>query len=341
MRKSLLLITVLILLSSIVLAQEERKVLVEVFTNSHCGLCPNAHSIIDDYLSEPNGDRINYIYYHMVYPYSDDILYQQSMVSSDARDDYYNPIESTPRGFFDGVPQGSSSGWSATLDNLISTNSPMKIDLTGSINGNEITINTSVTRTGNVTDSDLRMHFVIVEDVMYNGRNGLSNHKHVMRKMLPSPSGLPFSVNLNETKKDEITFNVDALWDASMLSVVVFIQSAAGLTAYQSETISYNDLAITKVENDNSVPNELSLEQNYPNPFNPTTIIRFSIPSTTFVQLKVYNVLGNEIATIVNKEMPAGNYSVEYDASILPSGIYFYTLTTNNFSKTRKMTLVK
>ena len=94
-------------------------------------------------------------------------------------------------------------------------------------------------------------------------------------------------------------------------------------------------------ENDISTAIEFSLEQNYPNPFNPTTTIKYSLHSTSSVQLKVYNVLGNEIATIVNEELPAGDYSLNYDASNLPSGIYFYTLTTNDFSKTKKMTLVK
>lgn len=94
-------------------------------------------------------------------------------------------------------------------------------------------------------------------------------------------------------------------------------------------------------ESNISTPTEYYLKQNYPNPFNPTTTIRFSIPSATFVQLKVYNILGNEIATIVNEQLPAGNYSVEYDEANLSSGIYFYTLTTNDFSETKKMTLVK
>ena len=94
-------------------------------------------------------------------------------------------------------------------------------------------------------------------------------------------------------------------------------------------------------ESDISTPNKFSLEQNYPNPFNPSTTIRYSIPSPSSVQLKIYNILGNEIATLVNEELAAGNYNVEYDASNLPSGIYFYTLTTDGFSETKKMTLVK
>ena len=93
--------------------------------------------------------------------------------------------------------------------------------------------------------------------------------------------------------------------------------------------------------NDISTPKNFYLEQNYPNPFNPSTTISYSISSATPVKLKIYNVLGNEIATIVNEQLPAGNYTVEYDAYNLPSGIYFYTLTTNDFSETKKMTLVK
>ena len=66
---------ILLLSSASLYSQEERKVLVEVFTNSHCPLCPSAHNVIDNYLAGPNGDKISYIYYHMVYPYSDDQLY--------------------------------------------------------------------------------------------------------------------------------------------------------------------------------------------------------------------------------------------------------------------------
>ena len=90
-----------------------------------------------------------------------------------------------------------------------------------------------------------------------------------------------------------------------------------------------------------------TLMQNYPNPFNPTTKIKFTIPSVettrrvVFTTLKVYDILGNEIVTLVNEEKPAGNYNVIFDASKLSSGVYFYTLKTGEFSKTNKMILTK
>jgi hypothetical protein len=97
----------------------------------------------------------------------------------------------------------------------------------------------------------------------------------------------------------------------------------------------------TSVENENVAPNNFELSQNYPNPFNPTTKISFSILSSAFTSLKVYDILGNEVATLVQEEKPAGTYEVQFDASNLSSGVYFYTLSTHNFTSTKKMILTK
>ncbi|NWG27485.1 MAG: T9SS type A sorting domain-containing protein [Ignavibacteriaceae bacterium] len=86
---------------------------------------------------------------------------------------------------------------------------------------------------------------------------------------------------------------------------------------------------------------EYSLSQNYPNPFNPTTTINYSIKTTGLVTLKVYDMLGVEVASLVNENQEAGNYSVTFNASELPSGIYFYTLTSGNFIVTKKLILLR
>jgi len=85
---------------------------------------------------------------------------------------------------------------------------------------------------------------------------------------------------------------------------------------------------------------ELSI-QNYPNPFNPITIIRYQMPKDEFVTLRVYDILGREITTLVNEEKPAGTYSVNFNASNLASGIYFYKISAGNFSQTKKMLLLR
>ncbi len=120
-------------------------------------------------------------------------------------------------------------------------------------------------------------------------------------------------------------------------------------------SFEYSDIVAIEIIS----PVKFSLEQNYPNPFNPTTKIKYSIPSviasgakqSQLVTLKVYDVLGNEVAILVNEEKPAGSYEVEFSAKggsasggnaiNLPSGTYFYQLTSGNIVATRKMILLK
>ena len=94
-------------------------------------------------------------------------------------------------------------------------------------------------------------------------------------------------------------------------------------------------------EETNQLPVKFELEQNYPNPFNPTTKITFSLPKTNFVIIKVYDLLGRQVATLINKNKPAGNYTVEFNASKLTSGIYFYRMESGPFSQTKKLLLLK
>jgi photosystem II stability/assembly factor-like uncharacterized protein len=136
---------------------------------------------------------------------------------------------------------------------------------------------------------------------------------------------------------------------AQWLSSLCFSSESLGWAVGNEGTIVHTtNGGVTFIgnEEDGEIPNEFLLEQNYPNPFNPITKISYSIPELSFVTLKVYDVLGNEIATLLNEEKTAGNYEVEFDSHSgsvrnLPSGIYFYKITTSNFSETKKMILMK
>jgi len=86
---------------------------------------------------------------------------------------------------------------------------------------------------------------------------------------------------------------------------------------------------------------DYDLKQNYPNPFNPTTKIKYSVPRTSQVQLKIFDILGNEIETLINEKKPAGSYEITFNARSLPSGIYFYQLKAGSFIETKKMILLK
>ena len=81
--------------------------------------------------------------------------------------------------------------------------------------------------------------------------------------------------------------------------------------------------------------------QNYPNPFNPSTNINFTLPKTEYVTLKIYDILGKEVAILINQELNAGNHTKTWDANNLSSGVYFYRLTAGKFTETKKMILVR
>ena len=91
----------------------------------------------------------------------------------------------------------------------------------------------------------------------------------------------------------------------------------------------------------NIAPAKFSLEQNYPNPFNPSTEIKFSIPQTTNVTLRVFDIMGREVVTLIDEQMEAGKHSVIFNAASLSSGVYYYTIITENFIQTKKMLLLK
>jgi len=100
----------------------------------------------------------------------------------------------------------------------------------------------------------------------------------------------------------------------------------------------YSDVVEVEV---NNLPTEFSLSQNYPNPFNPSTNIEYSVPSSEYVSLKVYDILGNLVATLVNEKKEAGKYKVTFNASNLASGLYFYKIQAGSFNQVRKMLLIK
>jgi hypothetical protein len=108
-----------------------------------------------------------------------------------------------------------------------------------------------------------------------------------------------------------------------------------------SDTIGVLVQAITGLEDINILPSVYKLEQNYPNPFNPTTIINYELPITNDVDLSIYNLVGQKIATLVREKQQAGSYQVEWDASSFASGVYYYVITAGEFRDVKKMILIR
>jgi len=164
----------------------------------------------------------------------------------------------------------------------------------------------------------------------------------------PDP-GIPDWTDTDGLHLHEVLNDTLADWNTEGLSAGTF---PLALVVYHNLgdsilVISSARLEINTIVRDNSESiNTFSLKQNYPNPFNPSTTIKFSIPSienrnTLSVQLKVYDVLGKEVATLINEEKPAGEYEVIFDASGLSSGIYFYRLTAGTYTSAKKLILAK
>ncbi len=120
-------------------------------------------------------------------------------------------------------------------------------------------------------------------------------------------------------------------------------RAASGVVQYRLKQIDFDGQFeySNVIEVDAGMPKHFALEQNYPNPFNPTTLISYQLPVASTVSLKVYDVLGREVATLVNEQQEVGAYSVTFNANALSSGIYFYRLQAGNFVATKKMMLVK
>jgi hypothetical protein len=127
-------------------------------------------------------------------------------------------------------------------------------------------------------------------------------------------------------------------------AIIAWDDSRNAVDNIYAQQISANGFlgVVTDVQNDaDVVPGQFKLEQNYPNPFNPTTSFKVQVPGFKLVELKVFNILGQEVATLVNDEMPRGTHAVTWDAQGVAAGVYFYRLEAGSFIETKKLLLLK
>jgi len=134
---------------------------------------------------------------------------------------------------------------------------------------------------------------------------------------------------------------VGSVWNVTANTISLIVASGYNGTAAVTNTQIYSENLLGVNIISTGVPSKYSLAQNYPNPFNPSTKINFAIKSNGNVTMKIYNILGKEVATVVNEYKTAGTYSVDFNATNLASGIYFYKIQSGSFTDTKKMVLVK
>ncbi len=173
-------------------------------------------------------------------------------------------------------------------------------------------------------------------------------HDWVVRDMINGATGELLHATgwqQNTTAVKTWNYTVNNAWAANNLTVAIFayLGNGSSINTMGSPVIQTwkEDLIPTGIGEPSKIPADYSLTQNYPNPFNPTTNIKFTIPKDGEASLKIYDALGNEVATYLEGFVKAGEYNALIDGANWSSGVYFYKLTTSEFTDTKKMTLVK
>jgi len=155
--------------------------------------------------------------------------------------------------------------------------------------------------------------------------DGLGNFTTRENCYFPYAEGVPWSILASDLDQDGRT---DIAITSTSDSLYVLYNLGGGTVGIEDEELE-------------EIPTSFSLAQNFPNPFNPTTTIQFSLPKSGDVTLKIYNLLGEEVKTLIDDYKEIGNHSVQFNANNLPSGIYFYKLQAETYNQVKKMILIK
>jgi len=274
-------------------------------------------------------------------------MYLANPLPVQTRNSYYQSGGGyAPRMFIDGFIDGTSNyaTWPGAIEPRFIDPSPISITLTGTRSGNTLNMNAQIYAEMTVNSSNWRVHWVVVESGISEPQNSPSGyvpfiHNFAHRAMYPDANGSPISISQGQTVSIDRTITLNTNWVASNCRVIVFVQNNTDKKIQNAEYIDVTSLV--GVNDPPTIPTEFSLEQNYPNPFNPRTTIRFSMAKEELVTLKVYNMLGQEVKTLLNEVRRAGEHEVVFDAIDLTSGLYTYQMVAGAFRQTRKMILLK
>jgi hypothetical protein len=201
-----------------------------------------------------------------------------------------------------------------------------------------------------------KMSLILTEDSLIYQQTGNATcgyppsnyvHKWTVRSMVNGPSGENLNSgtwNQNESLTKTFTTTLDAGWTAEHCMYTVMVHKDSTSALYYGEiyqAIQQNVTGLTGVSPQTNIPAEYSLTQNYPNPFNPTTSIRYQLPTKSHITLKVFDLLSREVATLVDGIEESGDKSVQWNASGVTSGVYFYRLKAGEFTATKKLMVLK
>jgi hypothetical protein len=332
---------VILMTSNLVAA--DRMVLGELFTNTSCGPCYQPEQILDQ-LAEDDSSFLAIIRYHVWWPSSADPYYQFNVSENTTRNNYYSNGY-TPHLFIDGNIDGHelSGTWAGLIENESGNFSPLSITFSGSYNRDNDTGSVTVRIVAEQApgQSSLKLRVALTESrIHWNAPNGVSVHNQTFRDMMPTAAGQALTIAEGDTVEYTYTFVTRNPIVPTYSQIVAFVQSDQNRSVLQSAKINVSDLVQTGVEDKPELPGTFSVSQNYPNPFNAKTLINFSLPHSGDVAIDIYSITGQKIESL-GGYFEAGTHSVTWNASQAASGVYFYRVSSGDYSGTFKMTLVK
>lgn len=249
--------------------------------------------------------------------------------------------------------------WQGAINNQVNLIPPITLTFTNSFNPvtRQLTVDVSATALRNI-DTSTNISFTITESNLIGYQNCYSscspgspvqnyNHKFVVRSMVNGALGDTFSVGSwasGITKTKTFVTTVDNGWNAANCEIGIFVYmnttpGSLSASSYVLQTAK-SEFTTTGIGY-GEILTGFSLSQNYPNPFNPVTNIKFTIPEDEYVTLKVYDILGKEVAKLCDCFLKAGAYNAGFDGSKLNSGVYYYRIKAGDYTDTKKMLLVK
>jgi hypothetical protein len=315
-------------------------VVLEIGTGTWCQFCPGSAMGAEDLVA--NGHSVAVVEYHQGDNY-------QNPPGLD-RIGYYG-ITGYPTAVFDGVEKfvGGSQNQSMYPQYLpiyqdrIVINSAFTMDIFGENVGNEYTITVRINRQATIPYQNLKLHVALTESDIPHNWFGLDHLDWVERIMIPGSGGTDIDMISNEVLDVVLNFTFDNAWDIQHCELAAFIQNTDDKEILQGTKEMILDLVPVGIEDNMEVtlPVETALKGNYPNPFNASTTIEYSLSEEQFVTIRLYDLLGREVSTLISGQLQAGDHSVTFDASDLSSGLYFYRMDTDKYSETRKMSLIK
>jgi thiol-disulfide isomerase/thioredoxin len=335
-------------------AQAERKVLFEKWTSSTCGPCASQNPYWHQWANQ-YWDTITTVAYHVGWPNSpplDPMYLHNPTQSYDRR--YYYGVNAVPCAWVDGVINtGGCAGCSysntptcltAYFQQRRQVASPLSVNVVDTrVPGDSIRANVTVTILSNLPSGNYYLRVMAIERIItYTsppGSNGETMFPDVFRHSYPTSQGTSITTTAG-TYNYIFTYKRDPVWVDSMIYTLAFVQNDANKEMLNSGRPA-NITVTGKQTYSNEVPGNFALMQNYPNPFNPSTYIAFTVPKDVYVNLKVYDILGNEVKTLVDGNHKAGTYNIFFDGSDLASGVYLYKLTAGDYAETKKMMLIK